>query len=399
MKYQLLFVDDEKLFRSGVARLIAQAYPQFAVLEAENGERALQILRETRIDCMFLDIRMPKIDGIRLLELMEQMGLPKIPVVILSGYADFSYAKSALQHNAFDYLLKPITPDEAMVLAQRLLAHLEQRQQQAFQQRKLEALAREAAPLIRSQLLRDLLDGQIALPALREQAALLGLPLTGPWFCCGALELVPPPEPEMIRPVWRRLEQAGTCIVFEIHSRLTVLLFSAPQAESCGALPRQTMQSLVDSLRSMQLQIHCGLGPWLDQLHAVSRSYEQAVRQLSQESREPTVQKGHLVHLVQTYIQENYAKALSNAELADAMGYSANYLSQVFKAETGTGINEFIRSVRLQHAKMLLRHTGYKITDIAEMVGFSNNQYFTTLFRKMNGVTPKEYRENKSISE
>lgn len=399
MKYHLLFVDDERLFRSGIARLIAQSYPQFAVLEAENGERALQILRGTRIDCMFLDIRMPKMDGIQLLELMEQMGLPKIPVVILSGYADFSYAKSALHHNAFDYLLKPITPDEALALAERLLAHLQQRQQQAYQQSKLEALAREAAPLIRSQLLRDLMDGQIALPVMREQAALLGLPLTGPWFCCGALELVPTPEPALIRPVWQRLEQAGTCIVFEIHSHLTVLLFSAAQVETAGTLPLQTMQSLTDSLGRMQLQVHFGLGPWLNQLRAVARSYEPAVRQLSQESRESSVQKGHLVHLVQSYIQENYAKALSNTELAAAMGYSANYLSQVFKAETGIGINEFIRNVRLRHAKMLLSHTGYKITDIAEMVGFSNNQYFTTLFRKMTGVTPKEYRENKSMSE
>lgn len=101
-----------------------------------------------------------------------------------------------------------------------------------------------------------------------------------------------------------------------------------------------------------------------------------------------------LVNGILDRINSDYHNSnLSIDLIASEYGMSPVYLGRVFKQNTLKSISEYINDVRLEKAKSLLTMTDDTINGIAEAVGFSNSNYFYTLFRKVNGLTPSEYRE------
>ena len=93
------------------------------------------------------------------------------------------------------------------------------------------------------------------------------------------------------------------------------------------------------------------------------------------------------------YIRLNLDKNLSLEVLAQATESSPTSVSKKFKAETGESITDFINGIRIREAVKLMRNDNYNISDIALKVGFSDVNYFTKVFKKLNAVTPTEYRK------
>lgn len=101
----------------------------------------------------------------------------------------------------------------------------------------------------------------------------------------------------------------------------------------------------------------------------------------------------HTIALVEQYIQEHYGQVLSLDILAEKVYLTPHYLSSIFIQEKGIGINKYIKTVRMEKARELLRETNMKISDISERVGYSSLSYFCRSFRNEYGVTPDQYRK------
>lgn len=93
------------------------------------------------------------------------------------------------------------------------------------------------------------------------------------------------------------------------------------------------------------------------------------------------------------YIQDKLNVQMRLEDIAEYVMLSPNYLSMLFKKETGQGISDFILQLRLERAKLLLRTTSLNISQIAEKVGYQDARHFSKLFRKMTGIQPKDYRK------
>lgn len=128
---RLLIVDDEKIIRRGLQSVIERQFPdQFGYRFAENGQEALELLRQEPADIMFTDIRMPIMDGIELLEqLQDHPAKPEI--VLLSGYNDFVYAQKGIRYAVKDYLVKPVVRGELFAVLERLIRDIRVREEQA----------------------------------------------------------------------------------------------------------------------------------------------------------------------------------------------------------------------------------------------------------------------------
>lgn len=110
--FSVLVVDDEKLIGKNIAKNIEKINDKFSVVKIlSNGLDALDYIKENPPHVIFTDIRMPLMDGIELTGKLKEINCPS-KVVILTGYADFSYAKSAMQNGVIDYLLKPVNLEE-----------------------------------------------------------------------------------------------------------------------------------------------------------------------------------------------------------------------------------------------------------------------------------------------
>ena len=111
----------------------------------------------------------------------------------------------------------------------------------------------------------------------------------------------------------------------------------------------------------------------------------------------PAVYSGDIVQRVISSIDKNYGNpSLGLDGIADELGYSTQYLSAIFSREMDMNFSQFLTKKRLDSAKNLLSNTNMKIKDIAEICGYSYTSYFIKVFRKQMGVSPAEWRENRS---
>ena len=125
--FNVLIVDDEHLIRQSLRRKIEETSDNFRISdECSDGAQALNILKEKDIHIVFTDIRMPVMDGLRLSSEIHAR-YPDIVTVILSGYADFSYAQTAVREGVFDYLLKPVTNENLKDVLERIEVTLQKK--------------------------------------------------------------------------------------------------------------------------------------------------------------------------------------------------------------------------------------------------------------------------------
>ena len=92
-------------------------------------------------------------------------------------------------------------------------------------------------------------------------------------------------------------------------------------------------------------------------------------------------------------IHQNYAKNLMLKDIADEFNYSLPYLSKLFKDKTMLTFQLYLQKTRINEACRLLANTDEKVQTIAKMVGYSDIIFFSKLFKKYNGVTPKQFRQ------
>jgi two-component system, response regulator YesN len=244
--FKVLVVDDEKLIREGIAGVFRETR-RMEVFTARSGEEALQTLKESAIEGMILDIKMPVTDGLQVLENLTLCGVPMPVVIVLSGYDDFSFAQRAIPYGIAEYVLKPLSPEKAAELAGRLVQIMERRR------------ADHTKP-----------------PTVDPRTA------TGP---------------------------------------------GNPIAD-----------------------------------------------------------------MIVRYVEEHLAEEISHEILSSVFRYSQNYLGQLFKKEKGISISEFVTRRRVQEAKRFLLEEYLSVSEVAYRVGFNDNHYFCTVFKRLTGVTPREYR-------
>ncbi|MEY8750675.1 response regulator [Alkalicoccobacillus gibsonii] len=127
MMYQVLIVDDEPMIREGLCSLIPWHQYGFRVQgTAKNGKEALQLYQRLKPDVIIVDIRMPEMGGLELIHTIRETD-STIRFIILTGHADFAYAKEALVHRVDGYLLKPLDEEELIPLLKQIQVDLRQR--------------------------------------------------------------------------------------------------------------------------------------------------------------------------------------------------------------------------------------------------------------------------------
>jgi two-component system response regulator YesN len=108
---KLLVCDDEKWIREGICKVIDWASIGIdTILTARDGFSALEIIKKEKPDIVITDIRMPNFSGLELIEAIREIVNPK-HIIVISGFSDFEYARTALKLGVSDYLLKPINED------------------------------------------------------------------------------------------------------------------------------------------------------------------------------------------------------------------------------------------------------------------------------------------------
>ncbi|MHA6530559.1 response regulator [Paenibacillus sp. BAC0078] len=517
--YSVLIVDDELAIREGLAALLDWESLGYQVIDtAANAIEARHKYELYSPDLMIIDIRMPGRDGLELIQELRQAD-PEMHIIILSGYADFSYAKRALSFGIDNYLLKPVDEDELRKYLTGLSAELEaqtaHRKQDAAvkvwtREMLVQSLLMESSPqapaameasvlesglrwdsyqvvLIRL-LLQDNADNgpstavktrlaasfeehgwgvvfaldsylgvllqpsfqrelvrKLMVQAIQEAVTAQGLEcIITAGDMVDALEEIPLShqsalarmkehffydEPGMIGPDSLKLKVGLPIRAEEVESRLASVverLYFALDIGSTGVLSSligETGELMIAArysemaVKSRYVRIATYLINKLALQHKESvlqiSSVDEQIEQIYKYTSMPGLQR-YVITLLEHYaggiarddmevlmkrmldlIHRRYDENLKLDTLADVFTYSSAYLGKLFKNSTGLSFNSYLDKVRMEKAKELLDQ-GCKIHEAASEVGFSDVDYFREKFKKLEGISPSDYRRKSS---
>lgn len=105
--------------------------------------------------------------------------------------------------------------------------------------------------------------------------------------------------------------------------------------------------------------------------------------------------QNQFIKKVSTYIGEHYMESISLDDMAEELGITRSYVSTLFTQHMGCGFVEYLNGVRVDRACTYLEQSYFKTYEIAYKVGFKDEKYFSKVFKKIKGVSPREYRISK----
>lgn len=149
MIFHLLIVDDEATMRKGLSSFINwESIDCIVSGTACDGADAIKKMQETPIDIIITDIKMPGIDGLELSKYVYE-NHPEIAIILLSGYAEFEYARTAIQYNVSHFLLKPTSKDEIVAVVKDV-------QEKIIISKRKNLIAKNELAFLKEQILQEL---------------------------------------------------------------------------------------------------------------------------------------------------------------------------------------------------------------------------------------------------
>lgn len=364
---QILIVEDEPKTRNGLKKLVLTFQPTAQVETAENGKEALEICERQFFDLIFTDICMPNMDGLEFLEQLEKRGRQ---LVVISGYADFSYAQKAMKHGVQDYLLKPVNPMKIKEVLKN--ASMRYRIQQGSALRTLLNEREYISDKLKEQLWKKL--------SLKPIAVIAGIFMEDSVQWDVQIQNCK----NIVYAVQKELMDEVSTICF-CRKNMLVLCVSANTARQC----EDYFERLNPQIPFAQIRQSAPLteeqGLWLGYDEVLQKEKDEL--QNLQDTANP-------IKLIKAYIQEHLSENLTLNEMAELAYVHPTYLSKLFKKETGQNISDYILDCRIQTAKEYLKKPQYKIYEVAEICGFKDPKYFSNVFKGAVGCTPKEYRNS-----
>jgi two-component system, response regulator YesN len=354
--YSVMIVDDVEIFRR-IFKLAHKWTNEFEVVEeAMDGLDALKKLETNPVDIIFIDIKMPRMNGMELLRIIYERKLCPC-VVLLSDYTEYSYARQGMIYGAFDYISKSISEMEFNKLLERIVHYLTHRHEEEEKLAELQGIAVNYyfSPIDAKDIARGISQGDtVAAPLIIEMI-------------------------NSIREAYYSDENKG----------LVVLKNTIDDILNEVMKYYEWLPLYFDMKQFHNFIMICGKD-W-DKISSFIR--ELTERLLSIIKRFMPCRDNAVIKKTCEYILTNIHGNLSIRLIAERMYISKSHLSEIFRQRVGVTLLEYITSLKMERAKILLREEEKQNYEIALQLGFQDYEYFNKVFKKYSGKTFSLYRK------
>jgi two-component system response regulator YesN len=361
--YKVMIIDDEPWSRKVIKQLGEWDKLQLMIVgEAEDGTQGLRLIEELRPDIIVTDMRMPGIDGVELLKVLNERH-PSLKIIVMSGYDDFVYLKQAIRSHAKEYLLKPVDPVELNAALTQCVRELQEASQTSAVSWKTPLTFTDQASLDKYLEYRYLIYGY-----------LLDLSISGVKQTLNALEIFL----ELIN-----AEQLDGSILHKMGHDFTLMLeeFVSTSDLEWGQMAAELEQKQTEAAVWTSVK---------GTIARIERMYSQAI-ELLQETRKNRNKLD--MREVLAYINRHYNELITLDSIAVYFYISKEHLSRAFKTFSGETITDYIHRKRMEKAKELIVEHKLSIKHAAEMTGYTDLAYFYRVFKKHYGFAPGELRK------
>lgn len=381
----ILIVDDEPLVRASLQSFLNwEDYGFTFIGEASNGREALSFIKDhSEIDIILLDIQMPVLNGIQMLEELSSSEI-KPKVLVLSANDQYQNVRKAFQLGASDYILKSEMDEKSLLEhLQKTAASIDKSSPRADRDSQSKEISITEKRFIIDSLLEDILFNR----NIKLNSALLeDLGFRFPYPCLLAqFDMEDQSKDNRVRQIIRLrgedlFRQSSTGSIHFLSNNKGLLFLPEKEAEN---LLNDLISIIKDSM-NIELNPTCSTlckttVDVIDQFHYI-------------ESLNTGLSR--IIHRAQQYIRKNYASPeLSLEEVSSHVEVSRTHLSAQFKKEAGMTFRDYITRTRVDSARKLLEETNLRVYEICELVGYANVEHFSRIFKKTSGYSPNRYHK------
>ncbi len=355
--FNMAIVEDEELERRALRSIIERNADDIRIVgEAKNGSEAVKLLESERIDVMLLDIRIPRPNGLELLQMVRERHLAT-KVLIVTAYDYFDIMQAAIQYKADGFLLKPVRTEALLDGVRDCLAlpAPEKLQQSLHVVPTMDAAEDEAD---------DEADIAEEIRSLVERRAYRD--------CLRFVRM-------RLERIYAHKEVAPRHEVLDLVEILTDVL------EEMGRKLSLPMARQVDELENQRLDVRSQ--------YKVQELLCQIIDVLFDPGQEHGGAAGERIETVLHFIERNLSKGVTLEEAAEFAHVSPCYLSRLFRKKMNTTFISYLKGQRIERAKVLLKNSDLPISNVSLDLSYADANYFCKAFKKEVGVSPSEYRQ------
>lgn len=398
--WKLLIADDEPKIRKGIRRIINwEQYGICDIVEVEDGEQALEIIQNNNINIMLLDINMPFLNGIQLLEKIQQID-SRISIIIISGYDEFSYAQKALKYNVLEYILKPVNKNELENVIRKALDKIEKDQKDKNYLEWANKQLDTNLEYFKNTIFSKWLSNKLSDKEMLEDLNFLGKRFDNNIGMI-LISTMNKNSESRYNKKWndRLIEFAIENIVNEDFKDISNKIISIDDNDNIIIILEITdVSEWIAYKRELKKKINLYLkfDVILEQKNtdegilSTKVIYNEILECIKNKKKYSKL----VLHVI-NYLETNYYLSDINInDIAKNLEVTPSYLSKLLKKETGLSFVEYLTDIRIKKSIILMMDTTIKIYDVAELVGYSNQHYFCRAFKKIKGISPTEYRRS-----
>ncbi|MDF2804449.1 MAG: response regulator [Anaerocolumna sp.] len=300
--YRLMVVEDEDMIRRGIVDSIPwQSLGFIVVAESKNGKDALNRLEKNPVDVLLTDIKMPIMGGIELSKEARQL-YPDIEIIILSGFAEFEYARQAISFRAFEYLLKPTNKKKLFDAFTALKESMDQKRERREEIFYSNIFINAGYETMRNEFLKSMLEGDISLfKDFDEKTSSLELDFSGQYYTVATIKFDRKSIFEELESSWatdkRLLTFSYSNIIKEVISNIDnayyiindydtidfVFCFLSKEKQDTLMIP--SLQSICENIQNylfkhVTVPYTIGIGLSYPSIHHIAKSFSQAKRSI-----------------------------------------------------------------------------------------------------------------------
>jgi|GEM_PF-331947 len=366
---RVAIIDDEKKIISLIRKIVDWDKLNCEVIgEAYNGTDGLDLIKKEQPGIVLTDIRMPGMDGISLMREIRNE-FPDICFIFISGYNEFEYAQSALNLGALGYVLKPVDKQQVENLIKKGMEQIRQKQENRALKEITSNSMGEYFEVFDSFVNKELYT-----------------------FYDSAV------EDKLIYAIKLNNREEAIHVLDDIFSRAEENKLSFVYIKKLGVeICTSYLKNFIKELNYSKSEVD--FSDYLKNCSQVAEIKDSLIfftdRIIYSLNQHRSNSSGHVIEKVKSYIAENMDKELSLSSISRLVFMNPTYFSELFKKETGKNFVEYVTKCRLNAAKDLLKNSELKMSEISCKIGYESLNYFYKVFKKYEGITPKEYRKLK----
>ncbi|PXW93180.1 two-component system response regulator YesN [Streptohalobacillus salinus] len=510
--FKILIVDDEEIERESMKQILNQAFESLTIIQASDGQEAVERTLSDQPDLVLMDIKMPGMSGLEAIKAIQAQGI-KMNVVIVTAYDTFSFAKDAIKLGARDYLLKPSKISEIVETMGRIIDEIKETKLKMEESEKRRLTFEQSKRVMERDLVTQVLLDHVHDVEAEHLLELMEREVTEEMFCF--VVVIEAHQSDVYPVLQNAIARLGDGFIGPLYRhQLPVICFRDERSYRQQAT--EVAKKLIKVLQhELKLPAVIGLGQPSTKLEEMKDSYQQAIiasmelrrtyafsfyddmkmsehqcdihyhtylsgrffddireadfREIKQqvdkillcyemekfpvaEAKQKisqliwmmgkTLEEVHIsiewekysffatdyqalfeevdvyfkelianynaftedketdrMTQIKQYVMEHATEDLSLDVLASHVHLSPIYISKLFKEKLGVNYIEFLTTCRIKHAKRLLKADQLSIKEVAYEIGYHDPNYFSKVFKKFTGFSPKTYRAHRLVEQ